>query len=75
MLEHQEDMLLDETRQGTDTPDSDTRRVIDELRRVLAAGNERVEQVQTRMRRLEDELAEGREKVAILEEQLQEMLD
>lgn len=73
-LEQTEEQLSEEMRQGVDPQDSDTRRARDQMERILATENSRAEESQRRVRMLEDELAEGREEIAILDEQLQERL-
>jgi chromosome segregation ATPase len=73
-LELEEDRISDEIREGTDRPDSASRTMVKELERVLAVETARIEDLERRMRRLEDDLAEGREEVLVLDEQLQEML-
>jgi len=75
MLSHEEDLLQEEIRAGTDTPDSDTRRMIGELRRVLDTQTSMLELESLRLRQLEDQLADGREEVEILDEMLLEMLE
>jgi hypothetical protein len=73
-LEQTEDQLSEEMRQGVDPKDSDARRAREQMERILATENVRAEEFQRRVRMLEDELAEGREDIAILDEQLQELL-
>jgi hypothetical protein len=44
------------------------------MERILATESSRAEEFQRRVRMLEDELADGQEEIAILDEQLQERL-
>jgi hypothetical protein len=73
-LEQQEDALSEEMRKGIDHQDSETRRAREQMERILATEMSRADEFQRRVRLLEDELAEGREEIAILDEQLQELL-
>jgi hypothetical protein len=75
MLALEEERISDEIREGTDRPDSGTRNQVKELERVLTVETARIEDLQRRMRQLEDDLAEGREEVLILDEQLRELLE
>lgn len=74
MLEHHEATLRDEIRRGVDAPDSPTRQMLDELRRVAEVEGARLDHVRDRVHRLEDELAEGRKELIILDEQLRALL-
>ena len=74
MLEQMEDALSDEIRRGVDRPDSEPRQMIPQLERELQIEIERIEELERRMRRLDDELADGRREIAILDEQLRELL-
>lgn len=74
MLEQMEDALSDEIRRGVDRPDSEPRQMIPELERELQIQIERIEDLERRMRRLEDELIDGRREIAVLDEQLRELL-
>lgn len=75
MLEQQEEVLGDEIRRGLDQPDSDTRRMLDELRMILRIQSDELAQAESRVRGLEDEMARGRDEIAILDEMLLEMLE
>lgn len=75
MLEQMEDRVSDDVRRGIDQPDSDARTAVAELERELQIGITRLEDTERRMRRLEDELDQGRREVAILDEKLQELLE
>ena len=74
MLEQMEDALSEEIRRGVDRPDSESRQMIPQLERELQIEEARAEELERRMRRLEDELADGRREIAILDEQLRELL-
>jgi hypothetical protein len=74
MLEEQQSVLDDEIRQGGDAGDSETRRMIINLERVIRTQEAQVEDGRARVRRLEDELAVQREEVEILDDLLLEML-
>jgi chromosome segregation ATPase len=75
MLRDEEDRLRNEIRDGVDQPDSETRLMIEQYERAIQADTARLDGLDRRLRRLEDELAEGREEIAILDEMLQELLD
>jgi septal ring factor EnvC (AmiA/AmiB activator) len=72
--EAMEDVIAEEVRDGIDKDDSDARRMRDQLDRVLESESARVEEMRRRVLRLEDELADGREEIVILDEQLRELL-
>jgi len=74
MLRQMEDALSEEIRRGVDQPDSESRQMIPEFERELQIEIARIEELERRMRRLEDELADGRKEIAILDEQLRELL-
>jgi chromosome segregation ATPase len=73
-LEQQEEQLSEEMRQGIDPQDSDARRAREQMERILETENSRAEEFERRVRMLQDELAEGQDEIAILDEQLQELL-
>jgi predicted nucleic acid-binding Zn-ribbon protein len=75
MLAQMEDELSEEIRRGVDRPDSEPRQMIPGIERELQIEIGRIEDLERRIRRLEDELAEGRREIAILDEQLRELLD
>jgi len=75
MLTQMEDALAEEIRRGVDRPDSEPRQMIPEFERELQIEIERIEDLERRMRRLEDELEDGRREIAILDEQLRELLE
>jgi len=75
MVEEHEDRLDDEIREGTDRPNSDTRQYLHQLRQAVAGITARYEELQLRQRRLEDELADGRDEIALLDDALGEMLE
>ena len=74
MLRQMEDALSEEIRRGVDSPDSEPRQMIPEFERELQIEIARIEDLERRMRRLEDELTDGRREIAILDEQLRELL-
>jgi len=75
MLDQMEDVVSNEVRRGVDQPDSEARRSVTEIERELQIEVTRIEDLERRMRRLEDELDQGRREVAILDERLQDLLD
>lgn len=75
MVEEHEDLLDDEIRDGTDRPGSDTRQYMHQLPQAVASITARYEELQLRQRRLEDELGDGRDEIALLDEALREMLE
>lgn len=75
ILEEQQGVLEDEIREGTDQPGSDTRRMIANLERVIRTQQAQFDDGQMRVRRLEDELADQREDIEILDDLLMEMLE
>jgi len=74
MLVQMEDALSEEIRRGVDRPDSEPRQMIPELERELQIEVGRIEDLERRIRRLEDELADGRREISVLDEQLRELL-
>jgi len=75
MLERERADLQRQIREGSDLPGSPTRGLIAELESVLRTQEQRRESMIQRTRDLEDELAEGRERIEVLEEMLQELLE
>jgi len=74
MQEQHEEILNEEIREGTDTPRSETRRVLDDIARDRAAAEERLELVRMRAQQYENDLARGRKEIEILDETLIELL-
>jgi hypothetical protein len=72
--EEMEDAIADEIRSGIDQEDSEARRMKEQLDRVIEVEGARVEEMRSRARKLEDELADGRDEILILDEQLKELL-
>jgi chromosome segregation ATPase len=73
-LEQTEDAIADEVRAGSDTPDSESRRMKMQIERVLEVESSRVDDMRRRAQQLENQLASGRDEILILDEQLQELL-
>ncbi len=74
MREQQERELDEIMRQGQETDDG-VRRMLREVERMQTAMEARLLDAQSRVRRFEDELADGREEIEILDELLLELLD
>jgi len=75
MLEQARNQVSEEIRQGRDlVADSEASQIAAEMERALLVETGRIEGLERRMRELEDALAEGREEVLILDEQLREMM-
>jgi predicted RNase H-like nuclease (RuvC/YqgF family) len=72
--EELEDVLAEEMREGIDLEGSETRRMQEQLARVAEMEAGRVEEYRRRVLRLEDQLADGRDEILILDEQLMELL-
>jgi len=72
--EELDDAVDEEVRAGVDSEGSEARRMRDQLERVVEMEAGRVEEYRRRVLHLEDQLAEGREEIAILDEQLMELL-
>lgn len=75
MLEEQQQVLDDEVREGIDPTVSETRRMVANLERVIRTQEAQVEDGRARIRQLEDELADKREEIEILDDLLLEMLE
>ena len=74
LREQQERQVSRDVREGSDHPDSEARRMMQKIDATFEYQSSRVEEEQARVRRLEDQLAEGRDEIVILEELLQELL-
>jgi len=75
MLEGAHNQVSDEIRQGRDlVAESEAAQIVAEMERVLVVETAGIEGLERRMRELEDALADGREEVLILDEQLREMM-
>ena len=74
MREQQERELDEIVREGKETDDG-IRRMLREVELMQTAMEARLFDAQARVRRFEDELAEGREEIEILDEMLLELLD
>lgn len=75
MLAEQQIVLDDEIRDGIDQPGSDTRQMITALERAIRTEEAQLDDDRMRVRRIEDELAEQREEIEILDDLLLELLD
>lgn len=75
MLEQREGQLTEEIQAGTDTPRSETRQDMDNLRRTRKAVEERMQSGQVRLRELQDAIAKQHEEIEILDEMLAELLE
>jgi len=73
--EQQERQISRDLRDGTDSPDSEARRMMQKIDTMVEFQAGRLGDNRERMRKLEDQLAEGREEEAILEDMLAELLD
>jgi chromosome segregation ATPase len=74
-IKQQEEVLDDELRQGIDPDDSEARLYLDDLNREIKVEGTRLEELSMRIRRLQDDIAEEREEIEILDEQLSELID
>jgi hypothetical protein len=75
MVEQQEEVVDREVLQGVDQPDSESRGFLAEMELELQVQTSRIEELDRSIRQLQDELAEGREEIEILDEQLRELLE
>ena len=75
MLVEQQSVLDDEIREGIDLPGSQTRQIISTLERAILTEGAQLDDERMRVRRIEDELAEQREEIEILDDLLLEMLE
>lgn len=75
MREQHEEALDDEIREGVDVPHSETRRILEDIERSQTGAAERLESVRMRMQQYENDLAEGRRAIEILDEMLMELLE
>ena len=69
------DRLAEEIKDGTDARRSETRRMLDDIDRTMDSVTERGEDSTTRLRQLEDEIADQKEEIEILDEMLAELLE
>lgn len=75
MVEQQEKVIDREVLQGTDVPDSESRLFMAELERELQVQRARLEELERRIGLLQGELADGQEEIAILDDQLRELVE
>lgn len=75
MRAQHEELLDDEIREGADTPHSETRRILDDIERSQAGATERLEAVRVRLQQYENDLADGRREIEILDEMLLDLLE
>ena len=70
-----EQQIDDEIRTGKDDPQSGSRRMLDEVERMVESLNARLDEARLRVRQAEDDLLDGREEIEILDEMLMELLE
>jgi hypothetical protein len=75
MLEEQRTVLEDELREGMDPAESDTREMIAEWERHIRTEESQLDAMQMRVRELEDEIAERRDDIEILDDILLELIE
>lgn len=75
MQEQHEDILDEEIREGADAQRSETRRMLDDIKRTRVGAEERLESARMRMQQHENDLAHSRREIEILDEMLMELLE
>ena len=75
MLEQNEDVLQQEVQDGTDARRSETRRMLDDIRRTQRGAEERLDLAYQATQRFENELADGRRELEILDDRLDELVE
>ena len=75
MKEHSEQELLDHERDGNEAGINESRYLIHEFEQAMVSERAKLEELERRVPLLENELADGREEIAILDEKLDELLD
>ena len=75
MKEHAEEELIDQEREGNEGAVNQSRYMIHELEQALVSEGAKLEDLQLRVVQLENELADGRNEIAILDEMLDELLE
>ncbi len=75
MGEQFEQQRREELREGTGLGESDAQRMRNELELMLKVQNERLDEARRRLRAAEDELAENREDIVVLDELLVDLLE
>lgn len=73
--EQLEEELQQEIRMGLDPAKSDVRRMLDEMETLMRGLKQRSEEAELRKRRYEDEIADARDEIAILDELLLELVE
>jgi chromosome segregation ATPase len=75
MREQNEDALDEEIKAGVDTPRSGTRNMLTDIERTLETREEQIKEARARARRFDDDLAERREEIEVLDDMLMELLE
>ena len=75
MREQHEQRLKNEIKDGVDLPRSETRRMLDDIKRSRDSQLDRLKTTHARVQQLEDEVLSGQDEIEILEEQLTELLE
>jgi len=73
--EQHEDALEQEIQDGTDSPHSGTRNMLEDIKRTQVTAEERLERARTQVQLLENELASGRRDLEVLDDMLMELLE
>jgi chromosome segregation ATPase len=75
MRESAEQTIDEEVRSGLDDPQSESRRMLEDLKRMVEPVTARLAEARLRMRRAEDDLLDGREEIDDLDAMLMELLE
>ena len=75
MKERAEEELLDREREGNEGAMNESRYMIHELEQAIVSERAKLEELERRVPLLENELADGRDEIAILDEMLAELLE
>ena len=75
LLEQEENAIDQMVREGRDAPDSPERQMLPRIEAELKLQREQLEATEHRVIDLENDVARGRDQIAILDEQLQELLE
>jgi peptidoglycan hydrolase CwlO-like protein len=74
-LEETEERLREATRTGNEPDAVSAREMVEQIRSIIEGQEKQRDTLHERVRRLEDELADGRDELAVLEEMLRERLE